>query len=413
MAQELVYTSAPNGLRLGSAGFCTVACTRGMAPNYMELLESLSAYTAFYPLSHPDARLNPTAHSHYRFIVGGRPVHVLSRVAFAGADYSQRSNKIAHHVALDTAERSDGGPAWVMRQPGFFVEQWAGEPAFVDTPKRIPAGDAAPAPCETWARVTGDAGWAGVLAQAFCDDPRTPSFIIFEPGAPVLDLAAEALALLPVGERWNVTFNTYFTTLPIGTACCWRFCLPNAEALRVARGTAGALTLDLRRGPDQPPEARRWLAASGALVSAARTGRPAEPGFGAAPPAAAAPAVSSARRGPRLALEREPAWTGPAPEAPAAPARPGRRGRWLWGAALAVSLAANAGLVLERVLRQPPSSPAAKAGFDAAEHDWAGREAELVGRAAQEGLERKRLEEQLEDEKSRADKAAAAERRLA
>ena len=36
MSQEIVYTSAPKGLKPGSSGFCTVASTAGMARNLAE-----------------------------------------------------------------------------------------------------------------------------------------------------------------------------------------------------------------------------------------------------------------------------------------------------------------------------------------------------------------------------------------
>ena len=91
MPQELVYTSVPRGLRLGTSGFCTVACTRGMAPNYIELLESLSGYTAVFPPHDKRSSQNPVAFSHYRFAIGGKPVSILSRVAFAGVDHTQRA----------------------------------------------------------------------------------------------------------------------------------------------------------------------------------------------------------------------------------------------------------------------------------------------------------------------------------
>ena len=44
MSQELIYTSAPRGLKPGSQGFCTVAYSRGMSANLMQQLESLSGY---------------------------------------------------------------------------------------------------------------------------------------------------------------------------------------------------------------------------------------------------------------------------------------------------------------------------------------------------------------------------------
>ncbi len=274
MAQELIYTSAPRGLRIGASGFCTVACTRGMAPNYVEAAESISGYTAVFPPNHPKADLNPVAYSHYRYRIGGKQVSILSRVAFAGVDYTKRSNKIAYHLVVDPKERAAGGPAWVLQQKGLMVEEWIGEPKYLDRTRQIPSGDTGAAPCEVWKSHTGDAGWAGVLAQSFLNDPKQPSFIIFEPGVDMLQIVAEALRILPVEQRWNVTFNTYFTSLPIGTTCSWRCCLRSSPALKQARRLPGALLLDLTAGSNQPPEAAGRMDADSPLIEYARTGNP-------------------------------------------------------------------------------------------------------------------------------------------
>ena len=61
MTQELIYTSAPRGLKPGSHGFCTVAVTQGMPPNLAERLEALSGYRHVYPPQDPQAELNPIA----------------------------------------------------------------------------------------------------------------------------------------------------------------------------------------------------------------------------------------------------------------------------------------------------------------------------------------------------------------
>ncbi len=315
MAQELIYTSAPRGLRKGSSGFCTVACTRGMAPNYIETLESLSGYTAVFAAHDRKARLNPVASSHYQIRIGGKQVNILSRVAFTGVDHTQRTNKLAYHIVLDARERARGGPAWMLQQEGVMLTQWQGEPQYLDRKKQVPDGDSSPAVCDTWRELTDDAGWAGVLAQAFLNDPRQASFIIFEPGTDVLALIAEALRLLPPEMRWDVTFNTYFTSLPLGTDCAWRCCLPDASALRQARRMRGALVLDLTAGANQPEEAMRRMEQPSPLIQCARDGTP--PPAGEAPPAeegVEAPARATIAAPP--ALKRV---SGPATRPPGAP----------------------------------------------------------------------------------------------
>ena len=39
MIQELIYTSAPQGLRAGASGYCTVAMTHGMSPALVDQLD--------------------------------------------------------------------------------------------------------------------------------------------------------------------------------------------------------------------------------------------------------------------------------------------------------------------------------------------------------------------------------------
>src|SRR5436305_464287 len=134
MSQELFFTSAPQGLQPGSQGFCTVAATRGMSPQLAEKLEGLSAYKPLYPPLDPKASLNPVGYSHLRVAVGGKSYHVLSRVSAAGLDYSNRTNKFAHHVVLEDSELPAAGPAWVLQQPGFLESVWDGQV------KHLPAG---------------------------------------------------------------------------------------------------------------------------------------------------------------------------------------------------------------------------------------------------------------------------------
>lgn len=74
MTQELIYTSAPRGLRPGTQGFCTVVSTQGMPVNLAMQLESLSGYRHLYPPGSPQESQNPVTWSHLRLRVGGAGV---------------------------------------------------------------------------------------------------------------------------------------------------------------------------------------------------------------------------------------------------------------------------------------------------------------------------------------------------
>src|SRR5215510_9885562 len=108
MSQELHYTSVPRGLKPGSRGFCTVACTPRMSGPLVERLENLSSYQPVYPHHDPSAARNPINDSHVRLTIGSRSVSVLTRVGPAGLDYTGRANKYAHHVVLEATERPVG-----------------------------------------------------------------------------------------------------------------------------------------------------------------------------------------------------------------------------------------------------------------------------------------------------------------
>lgn len=270
MSQELHYTSVPRGLQPGSRGFCVVAATPNLPAPLRERLEGLSGYQQVFPPHDPRAGLNPVVFAHHRLNLGGWPLSVLSRVAFAGLDYTDRSNKYAHHVVLDPVERPPGGPAWLLSRPGFMDHSWSGEPRALPAGRAVPRGDLAPGIAVAWRSATGDAGWAGALAEAFLNDPGRPAYLIYEPGFDPLPLFAEALALLPPARRWDVDFNTYFTVAPQGLTCAWRGVLAGTPAAELALKTPSALVLNLTRPMGSP--------ADGPLIQQARTGeRPTAP----------------------------------------------------------------------------------------------------------------------------------------
>ncbi len=264
MTQELHYTSVPRGLRPGTRGFCTVAATPRMTGPLIERLEGLSAYQPVYSPEDPSASLNPIVYSHLRLSVAGKVVSVLSRIGPAGLDYSGRPSKYAHHVVLEGNERPEGGPAWLLSQPGFMQAAWTEEPRELPAGRIAPQGDLGPGVAHTWQKLTGDGGWAGVLAESFLFDPKRLVIVAFQPGLDVLPLFAEAMALLPISRRWEVEFSTYFHQLPQGVTCAWRGVLEGSEEGTRARRLPNALFLDFCR-----PVGR---AEGGALVQLARTG---------------------------------------------------------------------------------------------------------------------------------------------
>ncbi|HVT80443.1 MAG TPA: hypothetical protein VHM90_07285, partial [Phycisphaerae bacterium] len=162
---------------------------------------------------------------------------------------------------------------------GVMAEAWDGRVGSIGR-IGLPAGDEFGSKiCTAWEAATGDAGWGGHLADLFAKSPLRPVCILFAPGQDVFRLVEEAIALLPPAARWNVTFNTYFTSMPTSATCLWRCCLAGTQAAQVGlRYAATGLILDLT------DRSRLPALPGGPYVNMARTGQPVE-----LPRAAAAP----------------------------------------------------------------------------------------------------------------------------
>ena len=251
MSLELVYTSAPRGLKMGSQGFCTVAASGWMPRAMMMKLEPLGAYEFAYELSDERASQNPVNYLHARVEIDGKPFGVISRVAFAGADYSGRINKIAHHCLLTASECMEQGPAWMLRQMEqreMLYRRWASpplslSPRSLDALLRAATGSAG-CHCNAWRQAAGDAGYAGLLVQNLVDAAQ-PAVVIYNPGTDMLALFEEASALLEPAWRWNATFATYYCeNLPLQNIA-WRGVLAGSSAHQHLRRHGRGLVIDL------------------------------------------------------------------------------------------------------------------------------------------------------------------------
>ncbi len=261
---ELWNTSAPRGLKPGSVGFCTVKCSQGMPINLVERLEMLSGYRHLFPPTGELAHQNPTVYAHYRITLGGIRYHVLSRVANAGLDYSGRSNRFAHHLVLCADSLPPSGPAWLLQQPGVMETAWDGRVEIIRTGRLLPVMDIPPSPCKYWESLTGDAGFAATLLEAFLTTPPKTVCVLAPVGVDILKLFGECIALLPPPLRWDVTFTTFFVGLPPEVECIWRGIVVGTPEADAARRRHGLLLLDLTRCLPHPRDEK--------LVEAARQG---------------------------------------------------------------------------------------------------------------------------------------------
>jgi hypothetical protein len=194
MTEELVYTSAPQGLHPNSSGFCTVEMTEGMLPETMDSLESLSAYD-----NDPSGTVN-WLHVRMQTVRGAR--HVLSRIGPLQGEFSGRTNKLAHHLCLSLSELTPQGPMQILGRGGPLRQQWSGEVGRLPQrprPTKLRAASGTRV-CRSWASAAGDAGIAGAVLSRLRRSNASTVWLIRAPQMDALAMTDEMLSLLPCGR---------------------------------------------------------------------------------------------------------------------------------------------------------------------------------------------------------------------
>ena len=125
MAYELIYTSVPHGLKLGSSGFCTVAMTNGMPSPLARVMEGMTGYKPLYPMSDSRFANNPPSYFHYSVKVGGSSYDVCGRICSCPIDYTGRTNKIAHFIVPDEMEKQQMPLGAASLSEEMFRTAWA------------------------------------------------------------------------------------------------------------------------------------------------------------------------------------------------------------------------------------------------------------------------------------------------
>lgn len=216
-----------------------------MPINVISKLEAISGYRH---LGQPGGGGNPTVFSHQIVSLGGQRHSIVSRIADYGSDYSGRSNKLAHHVIVESHERPPAGPAWLLRQRSVMRSEWLGNCETPGTGPNIPSGDQSGNICTTWKNVTGDAGWGGVVAEAIASSNPDPLWIVFPVAHhdQLLSMVDESIALLPPSSRWSATFNTFAANIPPDVQCKVRFVPAGSQEARFAAGSKASIDLTKR-----------------------------------------------------------------------------------------------------------------------------------------------------------------------
>jgi hypothetical protein len=266
MAKEVVVTSAPRGIKMGRTGFQVVMRTAGMRDDLTGILERLSQYRHVHP---EGGGRNPVIYSHHVLQTPVGTVSALGRVVDAGNDFSNRTNKTAHLVAVDRAEataRERSSPAAILAAiDGQLATVWTMAPGEKNGDLELPSPPVAADICRLWHQAKGDAGWAGILADRALR--RQPCLLIAPDCSPewsrkMLALFQEILSLVPTGSRWAIPFET--TVLGASTALLRGTYAGSPES---AAKAPGLLVVDLSAREPVPP-----ALASCPLVTIARQG---------------------------------------------------------------------------------------------------------------------------------------------
>ena len=267
MPQQLLYTSAPQGVVAGRSGYCTVARSATMREALMLRLEQLSYYQHLSLTGAPERPIFA-----YRIVdIRGSRFHVLTRLQDAGLDFTGRTNFTAHHLVFTPEEiRQLPAPAIILRDWSGWLGSWTKEPQLLSNENwgnlNSLAGISA-APAHTWQRLAGDAanGYglleakAGTLINADgIDDKET------------LSLLAESTELMEVRETrrdykaaaWQYTFTTSVQEQDNPSDFRWRFIHSDSPAFAKLAGAECRPLCSVRPS--------RWTEEEASL---ARTGR--------------------------------------------------------------------------------------------------------------------------------------------
>jgi len=262
MPLQLIFTSAPRGLVAGRSGFCTVARHASLSERLTQQLEALGT---------PHDAAEGETFTFRRLEAGSQTWYVLSRFVARGLDYSQRDNRLAHHVVFTAEEAAVlPPPAAVALRWNDWKDTWSEEPTWLKE-------DTRPLPLASHPVLTPAAGWrefAGTGAKAawLVNASGAASVSLLNPpsSAQLLRLLAESSALLG-RAAWSATFTTNAAKT-------------GADGFDWAVGYAsGRPTIDLA-------QAAQLTAPAGELARVAATGA------GATAPASASPTASSPRR---------------------------------------------------------------------------------------------------------------------
>ena len=212
MAWQLIYTSAPRLLEAGRSGFGTVARHRAIPNLLAGAIERISQFSRL-----PGLGEHRIIYSHRHISGSGARFHVISRISDAGADYTGRTNHIAHHLIIDPREfaNSPVSPADVILTFPWKAA-WEEPPRYFDSGEEVSLGSIQQRvhlPAQWWGTASGNKRYAALLVAP---EVARGCYLIYQHD-PTGDAAQQFAvhlfgeSLLLTGNRmWAFPFTTNF-----------------------------------------------------------------------------------------------------------------------------------------------------------------------------------------------------------
>lgn len=240
MAYQLIYTSAARLLDSPLSGYGVVARSEVMSMALVNRLVELSDF------KEPAEQGIAGPQFSYRIEeCGSKVYHILTSVRAAGADYSQRSCHIAHHIALTEDEVKDlcrssnactpAGIILAMELRRAWAQHWTKEPETLpdDFPlplEEIPSVDNSP----TWLVFTGESSNSRVFLHPMYRKGGLYLVPQRTQARDILRLLHEALVLLP-SLGWDIGFCTYSVDSDALDSSMRLFCPDDSGLVKRAR----------------------------------------------------------------------------------------------------------------------------------------------------------------------------------
>jgi len=275
MAWQLVYTSSPALLDAGRTGFGTVAKHEAIRSSLQSELERISQF------SREDGLSKDRIIFYHRILnIRGERFNVISRVKDAGADYTGRTNHLAHHIVFTEAEtercyRTTGSTPldfikWA-NAADLWRDRWNESSRLFTAAEELNASSTPPCiqlPAKEWREVTGAAGNAAILAPGGAASGGCWILYKQDQSSKILDLIGESVRLN--STPWNVSFSTNTQPTDRIEEILWRGVTSGSPLERAARQSVRPV-IDLTGVTTLPPPVEAFVnqAETGLLKAAA------------------------------------------------------------------------------------------------------------------------------------------------